>query len=167
MGKKSRTKGQRVEREAIALIRSFGGDAERVPLSGAAGGRYADDIVIYLDAGDFRGEVKARKDGQGFARLYDWMESAPCGMFALNEDLTVLDQDAFQILVNPDETAYQEIAIEIADGLKPHHAPMKTLYRWMGETADFLAVKKDRAPFIFVMKNSMLQKVLGDDSDAP
>jgi Holliday junction resolvase len=70
MGRPSRAKGIRVEREFVHLHRDAGIPAERVPLSGAAGGRFAGDLVV---AGRLRGEVKARKDGAGFATLERWL----------------------------------------------------------------------------------------------
>jgi len=48
----------------------MGVDAERVPLSGAAGGSYTGDVIIL---GTFRSEVKARKSGSGFVTLEKWM----------------------------------------------------------------------------------------------
>ena len=62
MGKKSRDKGARGERELAALL---GG--KRVPLSGAADGFFND---VELSNG-MRVEVKRRKDG--FKQLYDWV----------------------------------------------------------------------------------------------
>ena len=64
MGKSQRDKGARCEREIAKLL-----GAERVPLSGACGGRYGGDLQHgYLG----RGEVKVR--GNGFRQLYTWLE---------------------------------------------------------------------------------------------
>src|SRR5690606_38300400 len=63
MGKRSRDKGARAEREFAKLI-----SGERVPLSGAAGGSYTGDVVGL----GLRWEVKRRADG--FRSLYDWLE---------------------------------------------------------------------------------------------
>lgn len=65
-----RRKGARVEREIVQAHRDRGIEAERVPLSGAAGGSYCGDVVI---AGRLRGEVKARASGSGFATLERWL----------------------------------------------------------------------------------------------
>lgn len=54
----------------VAAHRERGIPAERVPLSGAAGGSYAGDVVI---AGRLRGEVKARQGGAGFALIERWL----------------------------------------------------------------------------------------------
>ena len=71
MGKFSRDKGARRERELVDLFKSWGLHAERVPLSGAAKGRFSSDVDVYRIESDcpLCGEVKARADG--FKRLYD------------------------------------------------------------------------------------------------
>lgn len=70
MGKASRNKGQRIERELVHLHVAAGIPAERVPLSGAAGGSFTGDLRI---AGTLRAEVKARGDGSGFVTLERWL----------------------------------------------------------------------------------------------
>ena len=51
MGKMQRDKGARVEREIVALLHELPGvEAERVPLSGAAGGSSSGDISIRIGA---------------------------------------------------------------------------------------------------------------------
>lgn len=62
-GRKSRSKGQRREREFTKLIQG-----ERIPLSGAAGGRFGNDV----EGLGLKFEVKARKDS--FKTLYRWLE---------------------------------------------------------------------------------------------
>lgn len=64
-----RTKGSRVERELVARHLEAGIPAKRVPLSGAQAG-WKGDIRIgdYLVA-----EVKARRNGEGFATLEKWL----------------------------------------------------------------------------------------------
>ena len=77
MGKPSRDKGQRRERQVVALHVDLGIRAEKVPLSGAT--RYRGngaDIDIYPfgeDAGALVGEVKARRNGEGFKTLERWL----------------------------------------------------------------------------------------------
>ena len=70
-GRRSRNKGARVEREIVALHQALGVEAERVPLSGAAGGSYTGDVIVDKR---YRAEVKARKDGGGFALIERWLE---------------------------------------------------------------------------------------------
>ena len=74
-GKSSRDKGMRVEREIVNELKELGVDAERVPLSGAAGGSFGGDITISADdpIGKLVAEVKARKNGSGFKTIEKWM----------------------------------------------------------------------------------------------
>lgn len=62
-GNKSRRKGQRREREFAKLIQG-----ERIPLSGAAGGQFGNDVSGL----GLKWEVKAKKNG--FKTLYKWLE---------------------------------------------------------------------------------------------
>jgi len=66
MGKASRDKGLRGEREFAELV---GGC--RIPLSGAQAG-FENDVLIETPVGTLRAEVKRRKGG--FATLYAWLE---------------------------------------------------------------------------------------------
>ena len=76
-GARHRRKGDRVEREIVALHVELGIHSERVPLSGAS--RYQDngaDIDIYVhgrDAAPIIAEIKARKSGDGFIQLERWL----------------------------------------------------------------------------------------------
>jgi len=87
VGKSQRDKGARVEREIVNILKESGIQAERVPLSGAAGGSYTGDVVV-LDK--FRAEVKARKEGIGFALLYKWLS---------DNDMLIVKQDRCKPLV--------------------------------------------------------------------
>jgi Holliday junction resolvase len=71
-GKRSRDKGNRTERTLVRLLQDHGFGAERVPLSGAAGGSYLGDLTVPLLGRDHVVEVKARADG--FRELYKWLE---------------------------------------------------------------------------------------------
>lgn len=71
-GRRSRDKGNRVERHLVRLFQDAGFAAERVPLSGAAGGSYLGDLTVPLLGIDRIVEVKARRDG--FRELYGWLE---------------------------------------------------------------------------------------------
>jgi len=67
----------RCERELVALHKAIGVHAERYPLSGAS--RFRDsghDIDVYAfgkDAAPLIAECKARRNGQGFKQLEDWL----------------------------------------------------------------------------------------------
>ena len=69
MGRMSKRKGDRIEREIVNLLKEADIHAERVPLSGAVGGSFAGDILI---EGIYRAEVKARASGGGFATIERW-----------------------------------------------------------------------------------------------
>jgi Holliday junction resolvase len=71
-GKRHRQKGTRRELEIVHLHRELGADALRVPLSGAAEG-HPGDVLIKLQGDTLRGEVKARKSGEGFVTLERWL----------------------------------------------------------------------------------------------
>jgi hypothetical protein len=76
VGKKSRDKGNRVERELVLLHRGIAGvHAERVPLSGAAGGLFDSDLRISVADLSLKAECKARGDGAGFKQLEKWLGS--------------------------------------------------------------------------------------------
>ena len=66
-----RNKGARTERGIVNALLANGIAAARVPLSGAAGGRFAGDIVLPLLGRDLCVEVKAR--AEGFRELYSWL----------------------------------------------------------------------------------------------
>ena len=70
MGKRSRDKGNRIERELVDLHHALGIGAERVPLSGAAGGSFTGDLRV---EGIGVAEVKARGDGGGFVTIEKWL----------------------------------------------------------------------------------------------
>jgi hypothetical protein len=71
-GKASRQKGDRFERLIVALAQEQGFAAERIPLSGSAGGKFCGDVSIPLLGIDRRAEAKII--GNGFKRIYDWLD---------------------------------------------------------------------------------------------
>jgi Holliday junction resolvase len=72
MGKSQRDKGARNEVALVNTFKEAGLSAERVPLSGAAGGSFAGDIVLHSELSeDFKFEAKLRADG--FKELYKWL----------------------------------------------------------------------------------------------
>ena len=73
-GRASRQKGNRTERAIVRLLQARGFAAERVPLSGAARGRFGGDVSVPVLGVDRRVEVKCR--GGGFRQLYAWIAGA-------------------------------------------------------------------------------------------
>lgn len=74
MSRMQRDKGQRGEREIVNHWKAHGVKAERVPLSGAAGGEYVGDVDVYWrgpEEAPHVGESKVRADG--FKTIYDWL----------------------------------------------------------------------------------------------
>ena len=97
MGKASRDKGGRRERQLVTMHRELGIDAERVPLSG--GTRYQGngaDVDVYVRGADeapFVGEVKARGSGEGFATIKRWLGD--------NDFLALVEDRAEPLIVLP------------------------------------------------------------------
>ena len=71
MGKASRDKGARNERAFVNLLRAVTLEAERVPLSGGAGGSFSGDIRVDFGQGIKTLEAKVRAGG--FKQIYDWL----------------------------------------------------------------------------------------------
>lgn len=72
-GRAPRAKGNRAERALVKYFQDKGLAAERVPLSGSAGGSYAGDLTVPLLGADRVVEVKVRANG--FREFYRWLES--------------------------------------------------------------------------------------------
>ena len=76
-GPSPRRKGDGIERELVELHRALGIHAERYPLSGASRFRGSGhDLDLYVhgrDEAPLVVEVKARKNGGGFAQLEKWL----------------------------------------------------------------------------------------------
>ena len=70
-GRRSRDKGNRAERAIVKFLQERGFAAERVPLSGSAGGSYKGDLTVPLLGVDRVAEVKVR--AKGFQQLYGWL----------------------------------------------------------------------------------------------
>ena len=87
-GRASRQKGNRTERAIVRLLQDHGFAAERVPLSGAARGRFGGDVSVPLLGVDRRVEVKCR--GNGFRKLYAWLDGA---------DFLIVKADRLEALV--------------------------------------------------------------------
>ncbi|MBR0901215.1 hypothetical protein [Bradyrhizobium liaoningense] len=72
-GRASRDKGNRAERAIVKFLQEKGFAAERVPLSGSAGGSYLGDVTIPVLNIDRVAEVKCRANG--FREIYKWLEA--------------------------------------------------------------------------------------------
>ena len=104
-GRRSRDKGNRVERAIVRALQNAGLGAERVPLSGSAGGSYCGDLTVPVLGRDMVVEVKARADG--FRELYAWLE---------NRDVLMLKADRRPVLVVLPFDLAAEIAIAAEKG---------------------------------------------------
>lgn len=98
MGNKSRQKGNRAEAEVVALHKAIGIQAQRVPLSGAAGGLFKGDVII----DGRRAEVKSRANGQGFVTLEKWLA---------DNDLLFLRRDRQKPLVLMPWAVYEKLIL--------------------------------------------------------
>jgi hypothetical protein len=75
MGKASRDKGLRFERSLVHACQDQGIGAERIPLSGAAGGSFCGDVSIPVQGTDRKVECKTKAGGRGFKQIYGWLGS--------------------------------------------------------------------------------------------
>lgn len=109
-GRRSRDKGNRTERAIVRVLQDHGLGAERVPLSGSAGGSYAGDLTLPLLGVDRVVEVKARANG--FRELYAWLEG---------RDLLVIkaDRRASLVVIPLDLAARIAMAAEAKKGGEP------------------------------------------------
>jgi len=94
MGKASRDKGGRFERELVNTAKAHGLDAYRVPLSGSATG-FKNDVII--KQGRTVWELEAKKRGSGFKFIYDNIEGADILVIGADRQkpLAVMDYEDF------------------------------------------------------------------------
>jgi hypothetical protein len=71
-GRRPRNKGRRLEQQLAAFLQRAGIAAERVPLSGSAGGKYSGDLSVPILGVDRVCECKCRS--KGFDQLYRWLD---------------------------------------------------------------------------------------------
>src|SRR6516162_1100070 len=95
-GRRSRDKGNRTERAIVRLLQERGLAGERVPLSGAARGRFGGDISVPALGRELPGEA----NGGGFKSLYDWIEG---------RDFLIIRADRKPMLV----VARLELAVDV------------------------------------------------------
>lgn len=145
MGKSSKRKGSHYEREFAARCDDNGLPAERVPLSGAMGGSYTEDVVV---ADTWRIECKYRANGTGFKSLYRWLEG---------NELMVVRARGVQLRVMPLEVWCRNRVTELDECEPMYHsvvwkdsaASWDTLTGWKGE-ADYLAVRMPHSPWLVI-----------------
>lgn len=75
-GRASRQKGDRFERECVNALKDQGVTAERVPLSGAAGGSYSSDLRVLVRGESWKVECKTRK--RAWTDLFGWLPGNNC-----------------------------------------------------------------------------------------
>ena len=105
-GRMSRNKGSRIEREIVEKHREAHLHAERVPLSGAAGGSFSGDVEVTVAGSLFRAEVKARSGGAGFKTLEGWLG---------DNDFLFLRRDRAEPLVAMTWESYIQLMKRVAD----------------------------------------------------
>lgn len=84
-----RQKGDRFERSIVEVLNSINLDAQRVPLSGAAGGHYGGDVSFRWFGERTKFEAKVRGGADGFKTLYEWLEGN-AGLFVKADRKTPL-----------------------------------------------------------------------------
>jgi len=99
---KAKRKGTRVENEIVKLFQAEGFNARRQPLSGAIQD-FPHDVQISDLFDGTNIEVKARKNGEGFAQLDKWKGSA---------DLLILKKDFSNPMVYLDWNLFKEFLYE-------------------------------------------------------
>lgn len=69
----SRQKGDRFERACVKELSDLGVWAERVPLSGAAGGTFTDDL--YVEVCGVREQIECKTRARAWADLFGWLQA--------------------------------------------------------------------------------------------
>ena len=100
-GKAPRDKGNRAERAIVRYLQDHGFAAERVPLSGSAGGSYFGDLIVPVLNVDRVVEVKVRANG--FRELYRWL---------IDRDILIVRADRSEPLVVVPLKLAAEIAVK-------------------------------------------------------
>ncbi len=71
-GKFSRDKGARSERELVNMLKGWGYEAKRVPLSGAAEG-FKGDVLFRRPGDPVWQTIEAKVRANGFKQIYEWL----------------------------------------------------------------------------------------------
>lgn len=104
MTSSAKRKGTRVENKIVKMFQAMDINARRQPLSGAIRD-FPHDVAVDL-IGGLVCEVKARKNGGGFATIKKWKGSA---------DLLILVEDYEQPGVYMDWALWKEIAMRLKE----------------------------------------------------
>lgn len=104
MPNRSKQKGDRAERAIVDLLRSFGLEAYRVPLSGAVNG-FKDDIEIRLGTQTLRLESKVRS--KAFGNIYRWLANSDCLVIKADnkEPLAIITLDRLAKLISASDVS--------------------------------------------------------------
>jgi len=111
MPNRNRQRGDRDERAVVELLISHGQSAQRVPLSGAAGGEFSGDVRAVINGTQVSIECKVRKEGTGFGLLERWL--------AGHDILTVKRPRQDRLVVMTDKTFMKILGgsdVELRDG---------------------------------------------------
>lgn len=104
-GRKSKRKGWRTENAFVKRMNALGFGAERIPLSGSAGGSYSGDAKVWTIDGEYRVECKSLKNG--WATLYKWLAPDNIDFLSLKANnkpgLIVMTEETFAKLVGEGE----------------------------------------------------------------
>lgn len=152
MGRASREKGSRVERQLTNLLKDQNYDAQRIPMSGAAAYRFRDqnlkgDVKVDLPDRQVKIEVKARK--RGFEKVYElarWLELNGVDGIFHGGALVSLHSD-FKESVKHDFNYVAES--KIPEPLRKVLNKVVNMKGWLGE-CHVLAIKQDYKDFLFL-----------------
>ena len=136
-GHRPMAKGSRRERDLVRMLQAAGFAATRVPLSGAAGGRFRGDVSTPLFGRDLVVEVKARRR---FAQLYDWID---------DDDVLVIRGDRQQPLVIVRLRFAIDVAVAAERGRRPQQcaAPRGSGLHRVSDDIEIAAAPKPAGQF--------------------
>lgn len=151
MGKMSRNKGKRGEYEVRDILRDLGWSAHRVPMSGAAQG-FKHDVIAEKDTKKLSFEVKLRK--ASFSKLYVLLDTLGEGetlSFLHDGVLVDMTYNLGTLLGEKNNQAYvsYKYHLEKFPELKKHFQRVMSVDS-LRQGADFLAVRDNSKPFIFI-----------------
>lgn len=144
-GKMSRDKGSRNERALVAHLLALGWNARRIPLSGAMEG-FKCDVIATKGPDTVKFEVKSRNSS--FTKIYALLDSGEMARIH-NEETGGLvaittNFDALRLFKDRDFKHARHYT-----GFGRTISKIFNMQKLLGE-ADFLAIKDDRRPFLFL-----------------